>query len=135
MNIDDLYRALVGDPTANADKTPCCATSGAVANATAAAVLGGATGEWTYITGFEITGGGATSAALVTATVATLIGNTTLSYSVAAVAGAALPNPNLIVTFDPPLRANAISTAITVSCPALGAGNTKNCVTAHGFTR
>lgn len=135
MNIDDLYRALVGDPTANADKTPLAATSGAVAAAVAAAVLTPASGEWAYITGFEITGLGATGATNVTATVATLIGGITFSYNVAVVAGAALANGNLIVTFDPPMKASAVDTAITVSCPSLGVGNLKNIVNARGFSR
>lgn len=108
------------------------ASSGNVAAATATATLTGAASKTTYITGFEITGSGATAASVVTATVAGLLGGTQ-SYTVSVVAGATLANPSVIVSFVPPFPASATNTAIVVSCPSLGAGNTNNVVNARGF--
>lgn len=108
------------------------ASSGNVANASAAATLAAAAGKTTYITGFEITSGGATAASLVSATVAGLLGGTA-TYTYGCVAGATAPNAPLIVSFVPPMPASAVNTAIVVTLPALGAGNTNATVTAHGY--
>ena len=89
-------------------------------------------GKTTYITGFEVTSGGATTAALVTATVAGLLGGTA-SYTYGASAGALLANGPMMVTFNPPLPASALNTAIVVTLPALGLGNTNATVVAHGY--
>lgn len=125
--------ALVGAlPPFPAGATPLCSSSGNVANASAVATLTAAAGKTTYITGFEITGGGATAAALVQATLAGLLGGTA-TYIVGVVAGAALQNPGLSVQFSTPLPASAVNTAITLTVPALGAGNTNSAVVAHGF--
>jgi hypothetical protein len=85
-----------------------------------------------YISGFEITGAGATAGLPVTVTVAGLLGGTR-SYTYTFVAGALLPNQPLIVTFSPPLPASAVNTPIVVTCPASGAGGTNNTTVAHGF--
>lgn len=107
-------------------------SSGNVANATAAATLTSAASRLAYISGFEITAGGATAPALVTATVTGLLGGT-LSYTFGATTGAAVASAPLIVEFNPPLPASAVNTNIVVSLPALGAGNTNATTTAHGF--
>lgn len=112
--------------------TAIIAGSGVVANASAVATLDSDAGKTTYIAGFAILGGGATAAALVDVTIAGLLGGTrTIVHG--AVAGATLLNPVLVVAFDPPLPASAADTDIVVTCPALGAGNAKNSVTAWGF--
>jgi hypothetical protein len=46
--------------------------------------------------------------------------------------GRHLGNPMLAVQFAPPFPASAANTAITVSCPALGAGNTNNVANIRG---
>jgi len=115
-----------------AGATPLVSASGNVANASAVATLAGAAGKTTYISGFEITGGGATAAALVSATVAGLLGGTA-TYTYGAVTGAAAVNAPLVVVFTPPLPASAVNTAIVVTLPALGAGNTNAAVVAHGY--
>lgn len=112
--------------------TPITASSGNVANATATATLTAAAGVTTYISGFQITGGGATAAALVAATVVGIVGGTA-TYTYGVVAGAVLANPVLQVTFTPPVPASAVNTAIIVSVPAFGAGNTNATVTAQGY--
>jgi hypothetical protein len=57
----------------------------------------------------------------------------TLSYTYSAAAGVLVANQPLVVSFPQPLPASAVNTAIVVTCPALGSGNTNNTVTAHGF--
>lgn len=106
--------------------------SGNVANATAAATLPAVGGKTNYVTGFEITGGGATAAALVAATLAGLLGGTA-TYIFATPAGVALGAAPLIVEFQTPIPASAVNTAITLTLPALGAGNTNAAVAIHGF--
>ena len=112
--------------------TPIAATSGNVANASAVATLAAVATKTTYITGFSVTGGGATAGLPVIVTVAGLVGGT-LSFIYAAVAGVLVANTPLHIQFAEPIPASAINTTIVVTCPALGAGNTHNCVTAQGF--
>lgn len=112
--------------------TPETAASGNVANASAAATLATTSGKTTYITGFEVTAGGATAGAVVTVTVTGTITGT-LSYTFAVPTGAVLAATPLIVEFTTPIPASATNTTIVVTCPALGTGNTNATVVAHGF--
>lgn len=111
--------------------TPVNATSGDVAAGTAAAALAAVSGKLNNCTGFEVTGSGATGASVVVITLTD--GTWTLSYDLAVVAGAALQNAPLIRTFNPPLVASAVNTAITLSCPTLGTGNLHNCANIEGY--
>jgi len=108
------------------------ASSGNVANTSGVATLAGVAAQTTYITGFDVTGSGATAASVVSVTVAGLLGGTA-TYTLSVVAGATVGNAPLIARFDPPLPASAVNTAIVVTCPALGAGNTNNTVNAYGY--
>lgn len=108
------------------------ASSGNVANASAAATLAGAASLTTYITGFQCTPGGATAAALVIVTVAGVITGT-MSYIAGAPAGVAVMGQPLIVQFPTPVPASAVNTAIVVTMPALGGGNTNAACSAQGF--
>lgn len=117
-----------------ADQTPTSASSGVVANATAAAALAAVVGKTNYCTGFEITGAGATAAAVVAATVTGVTGGP-LSYTVVFPASATTPITPVVVHFDPPLKASATNTAITVSVPAAGSGNTHVTVNVHGYNK
>lgn len=112
--------------------TAIAAASGNVANAAAVATLAAVAGKTTYITGFEITASGATAALVVSVTVVGTITGT-LTYTYAAVAGAALINTPLVVQFPTPIPASATNTTIVVTLPALGAGNTNATVVAHGY--
>lgn len=112
--------------------TALIAGSGNVANASAAATLTGTATTTVYISGFEITGAGATAGLPVTVTVAGLLGGTR-SYTYTYAAGVLVANQPLVVTYFPPLPASAVNTAIVVTCPASGAGGTNNTVVAHGF--
>jgi hypothetical protein len=111
---------------------PVTATSGNVANAVATATIPAVAGKTAYISGFTITGAGATAALIVNPTLTGVISGTK-TYVHGAVAGVAALNPVLDVQFCPPIPASAVNTAIAVACPALGAGNTNNTVNAYGF--
>lgn len=115
-----------------ANTTPLIAGSGNIANNTAAATLTGTSTTKVYISGFEVTGSGATAGLPVTVTVAGLLGGTR-SYTYTFAVGVLVGNAPLIVTYDPPLPASAVNTAIVVTCPASGSGGTNNTVVAHGF--
>lgn len=108
------------------------ASSGNVANASAVATLAAVAGKTTFISGLTITAGGATVAALVSATVAGLAGGTA-TYTIGAPTGATATATPLVLSFTPPLPASAVNTAIVVTLPALGAGNTNATVTAWGY--
>lgn len=112
--------------------TPLIAGSGNVAAASAVATLTGISTTTVYLSGFEITGSGATAALPVSVTVSGLLGGSRI-YTYNFAAGVLVGNTPLIVTFDPPLPASAINTAIAVTCPSGGSGNTNNTVVAHGF--
>lgn len=111
---------------------PLHSSSGNVANAAATSTLAAIAAKTTYISGFEVTGGGATAGALVLVTVSGLVGGPA-TYTVAVATGATVGNAPLVVAFNPPLPASALNTAIVVSVPALGVGSTNSSVVAHGF--
>lgn len=115
-----------------ATATPIKASSGNVANASGVATIAAVAGKTAYISRFDVTGSGATAASVVSVTVAGLLGGTS-TYTLSVVAGATLGNSALVANFDPPLPASAVNTAIVVTCPALGAGNTNNTVNAYGY--
>lgn len=112
--------------------TALIAGSGNVANASAVATMTPTATTTAFITGFEVTGSGATAGLPVTVTVAGLLGGTR-SYTYTFAAGVLVANQALAVTFFPALPASAINTAIVVTCPASGAGGTNNTVVAHGY--
>lgn len=112
--------------------TSVSASSGNVANASAAATIPAVAAKTNYITGFQITAGGATAAAVVSVTVTGLLGGTA-TFTFGVPAGAGVPATPLVITFPNPLPASAVNTAIVVTCPALGAGNTNATVTAQGY--
>lgn len=107
-------------------------SSGNQANALAAVTLAKASGQMSYLTGFDMTFLGATGASTVLATVTGLAGGTR-TYVIAVPAGVAVRGEPLVRSFSPPLPAADFNTDIVVSLPALGAGNTNAVVNAHGF--
>lgn len=123
---------VAGAASYPAGATPVTSSSGNVAAASAVATLPGVAGKTTYCTGFQITGGGATAGSLVLATLAGLISGTA-TYVVGAATGAAVQNTPLTVTFNPPIPASGLNTAIVLTLPSLGAGNTNAAVSAQGF--
>lgn len=107
-------------------------SSGNVAAAAATAFLAQFGGQTTYLAGFTVTGGGATAGSIVTGTITGLLGGTQ-SFTIPVATGATVGNLPYTVNFNPALPASASNTAITVSVPSLGAGNTNSTVSAWGY--
>jgi hypothetical protein len=114
--------------------TAIAASSGNVANASAAASLAAVAAKTNFITGLEITFAGATAASVVVATLTGLLGGTQ-SFVVAVPAGVTVGGNSVCIKFDPPHPASAVNTAITATLPALGAGNTNACVNVRGIQK
>lgn len=93
--------------------------------------LTGAAGVTTYISGFDVTGLGATAGSTITITVTGL--TNTLTYYLTIPAGATTSFTPLQVRYNPPLPASAANTSIVVNVPSFGAGNTTAAVNAYGF--
>jgi hypothetical protein len=108
------------------------ASSGNVANASAAATITATASVLGYCTGFAITGAGATAGQIVNATVTGLLGGT-MTFSFGSPTGVTVMATPLVVSFPKPIPASAVNTAIVVTLPALGAGNTNAAVMIHGF--
>lgn len=107
-----------------------------------AASLAAVSGKTNYITGFDVTGGGATAASVIEISVTGLssAAGSTLKYEVPILAGVTGPAfggasaPYIYsVRFPVPLPASATNTAITVTCPSFGAGNTNASVCVYGY--
>lgn len=135
LNLDASGNLLIATggvgPTGS---TPVANSSGNVANSSAVATLAGAAGKTTYISGLTITGSGATAASVVTAALSGLLGGT-LSFTVSAPVGVAVGFAPIVISFNPPLPASTLNTAIVLTLPALGAGNTNAAVSAWGYQR
>ena len=89
-------------------------------------------GKTGYLSGFEITGDGATAGTIIVATVTGLTGGT-LSYVVDVPAGTANAINPIIVEFTRPIPASGPGVSIAVNLPSFGAGNVAAAVTAHGY--
>jgi hypothetical protein len=112
-------------------QTAFCQTStgGAQANTITVAALAGKT---IYITGFEISGDGATGQSVIAVTLG-FGGTTVANYSFNVVAGATSVNPPLAVEYTFPLVAPTVGTSCVLTVPSFGTGNTSASVTLHGF--
>lgn len=119
-------------PGYTGSQTPISASSGNVANASAVATLAAVAAKLTYITGFEVTGGGATAGQCVTGTVTGI--TTPLAFTKCSPSGVTTEMLPLTVEFNNPIPSSAVNTAVVVTLPALGAGSTNATVTAHGYT-
>jgi len=107
-------------------------SSGNVAAAAANSTIAAVAAKTNYITGFTVSGAGATAASVILVTVTGLLGGT-LTFPLAIPAGATLP-VLLQVTFPGPLQASAVNTAIVVNVPSFGAGNTNAASSVYGYT-
>lgn len=123
QNILAFTKPLVG--------TQISASSGNVANANAVATLPAVANKTNYLSGVSLTGAGATAAGVVEATIDGLVGGT-MTFTMAVPAGVTAGLPALNLSFNPPLPAAAPNTAIVVTLPALGAGNTNAAAVAWG---
>lgn len=112
--------------------TAVTASSGNAANAAATAAFTASTTKLIWITGFDIGSAGATAAKAVTVTLTGVV-NGPLVFTYATLAGASTLNAPLSIRFPAPIPATAVGTAVAVSLPALGTGNTNASVTAYGY--
>lgn len=117
--------------TTGASGTPVSASQTATAGAINI-TLPAVAGKTNYLTGFEVTGGGATAGSIIDVVVGG-IGGANLHYAFAVPTGATLGAAPLIVTFATPLQASAPNTAIVLAVPSFGAGNTESAAVIHGF--
>jgi len=106
--------------------------SAAAAAAAMAPVLPAVAGQTNFVTGFQITGGGATAASVIVVTLTGLIGGTR-TYDIAVPAGVTLGITPLVVEFSEPIPATGPNVAITLNVPSFGAGNTNAAATLEGF--
>lgn len=113
---------------------PISASSGNVAAAAATATLTSRTGTMAYITGFAVTGAGATAASVIAVTVTGVIGGT-MTFNMAIPAGATVGVAPLIVTFPLPIAATSQNVNIVVSAASFGAGNTNASTVAFGYLK
>jgi hypothetical protein len=96
------------------------------------ATLTSTVGQTAWVTGFEVTGAGATGASVIVVTITGGLGGT-LSYDLVIPAGVTTSITPLIVEFPQPLPANGTNTNIVCNVPSFGAGNTNSAAVIHGF--
>lgn len=89
-------------------------------------------GKLAHITGFIITGGGATASSMIEVTITGLAA--VPRYKIAVPAGAD-QQVILRVAFDTPIPANAVGAGIVVTVPAFGAGSLGQAVVVTGYAR
>lgn len=96
------------------------------------ATLAAVAGKTNYLTGFYVDGLGATGASVIEVTVSgTLGGSFTRKLSIPA--GATVAITPLVMGFESPIPGSAANTAIVVTVPSFGAGNTNAIVRAWGY--
>jgi hypothetical protein len=122
--------AVASQPPSGA--TQKTGASGNVANASAVATLAAVSAKTNYITGFQVTAAGATAASVVNVTVTGLITGTA-TYTFVFPAGVTTAAQSLIVSFETAVKASGVNTAIVVTLPAGGTGNTNAAVAAQGY--
>jgi len=133
-NASSSVGGLGADPTNYypAAGTPIQSSSGNQANVAAVVTMPAVAGKTNYLAGILITSAGATAAAVVSVTITGTLGGT-ITQTYVCNAGATVGNAPLQMNFNPPIPATGPNVAITVTLPALGAGNTNATVTAFGF--
>lgn len=125
----DVGGRLVLSPTGTTGLQVDASATGAAA--ALAPALPAVAGKTNYLTGFEITGGGATAAAAINATITGLAA--VLNYGIEVPLGAGLAIAPIVVEFNQPRPASAVATAITLNVPSFGAGNLIASAALHGF--
>jgi hypothetical protein len=93
----------------------------------------GVAGLTSWITGFEITGDGATAGSIIAVTLTGVISGTK-TYFLTIPAGVGTAITPLIVEFPAPgIPASGVNTAITLNVPSFGAGNTNAAASLNGY--
>ncbi len=127
--VDAAGRLVTANPASVGTDAGQSVTGAAGALAPAIAAVAALTN---YLTGIEVTGGGATGAAALDVTVTGLLEGT-LHYAIEVPVGAGLAIAPLIVEFVRPRPASAVNTAITLNVPSFGIGNAIESAAIHGY--
>jgi hypothetical protein len=109
-------------------------SSGNVAATATTATLTANGGATENITGFTISGLGATAGSAIAVTVTGLAGGTQ-TYEVGIPAGVTTPMGPFQVNFNPPYPASGVGVNIVVNVPSFGSGNTNASVVATGYNQ
>lgn len=124
------------DPAPTFEALPAGAVQETAQATTAASIntatLAASVGQNTYLLGFQISGGGATGASVIACTVTGLKGGT-ITIDVAIPGAATTQVGPVAPPIEWPLISSAQNTAIAVSCPSFGSGNTTAAVAAEGY--
>ena len=136
----DEYGRMIKPVTVNGSLVPIEITAGGTdvvvthltVAATATATLPAVAGKRVYVTGFEVTGSGATTKTMKGAHLDG-VNASPLYYYVTVPEGADVAITPLIVQFTRPLPATAINGAVALVVPSFGTGNAAQSAVLHGF--
>ncbi len=92
-------------------------------------------GKFNYVTGISIDGKGATAGSIQAALLSGLPKTLAFVFVVPAGANTPLGGGKVSIAFNPPLQASGINTAVTLSVPSFGVGNTSEIATISGYTQ
>ena len=124
--VDPFTSAAAGSATVTS--VDASATAAAAAMAPSLPAVAGATNA---VTGFEVTGTGATAGSTIQVTLTGVPGGP-LTYDLTIPAGAGVAITPLIVEFMTPIQATGPNVAITLNVPSFGAGNLNAAAVIHG---
>lgn len=113
--------------------TPTTASSGNVASTAAVATIAASAGVTNWATGFICTASGATLGLPVNVTLTGLVGGT-MTFAFAFPAGVLVGATPLSISFPSPIPATGVNTALTLTLPSGGVGNTNASVVLVGLT-
>jgi len=132
-DINNIQVGVDGNPIAVSLPTVVCFSSGNTPGAQAQVSIPAVAGKTAYVTSIDFTSGGSTAAAVVNATLAGLVGGTTLQFAYGTLANNAADNKEFFRDFVNPIPANAPNTAIVWTVSSLGAGNLRAYANIYGF--
>lgn len=133
MFLDSAGRVAVLPESYPINSTPFAISSGNITNAVLTLTEAAVAAKRNFISGFDLTALGATAAKAVSVTLTGVQGGATLSWLFVFPLGVAVIAAPLNIRFDPPLQ-GAVNTAMTLSVPAGGAGNTNTQANMYGYT-
>ncbi len=125
--------SAVQAPAIPAGATDIFGNSAVVSAATATATLAATASRLNYITGFMVTGLGATAATLAVITVTGLAGGTQTFAAYPVPAGVGVSGPIMVVSLPTPIPASAVNTAISVVVASFGSGNVGAQASVQGY--
>ena len=128
----DLVSIWFKDPWTGINGTTAVDASSNNAAAANNVSLPAVANQTNFVTGFEITGDGATAGSVILVTLTGVVGGP-LDYELTIPAGAGVAVTPLIVEFPVPIPATGPNVAITLNVPSFGAGNTNAAAAIHGY--